>query len=189
MLKEKKKAVKKIADKEFFEVEKVAQLAAKTLSTGKAEDIVTIDLTGKSALADFLVVATGRAPRHVTALAEQVQTKLKKTGVKATLEGEDVGDWVIADAGGVIVHVFTPEARDMYRIEELWGEETPKKSVRTGISLLQWCISHPLTSSVKTLYTPTFLSVTVWTRSFTGTCTARTARATSLSKRTAWFII
>ena len=127
LLKEKKKAVKKIADKEFFEVEKVAQLAAKTLSTGKAEDIVTIDLTGKSALADFLVVATGRAPRHVTALAEQVQTKLKKTGVKATLEGEDVGDWVIADAGGVIVHVFTQEARDMYRIEELWGEETPKK--------------------------------------------------------------
>lgn len=127
LLKEKKKIQKKSVEKDSPEIEKVAQFAVKTLSSGKAENIVTIDLTGKTALADFLVVATGRSPRHVCALAEQVQTKLKKAGVKTTLEGEDVGEWVIADAGDVIVHVFTPEARDMYRIEELWGEETPEK--------------------------------------------------------------
>ena len=107
---------------------KMVELIEKTLSAGKAEDIVILDLSGKTALADYLVVATGRAPRHVTALAEQVQLRLKKTGVPATLEGGDVGDWVIVDAGDVIVHVFHPETRELYCIEELWGEETPRKA-------------------------------------------------------------
>lgn len=107
---------------------KMVELIEKTLSAGKAEDIIILDLSGKTALADYLVVATGRAPRHVTALAEQVQLRLKKTGVPATLEGSDVGDWVIVDAGDVIVHVFHPETRELYCIEELWGEETPRKA-------------------------------------------------------------
>ena len=106
----------------------MVELIEKTLSAGKAEDIVVIDLSGKTALADYLVVATGRAPRHVTALGEQVQLRLKKTGVPAAIEGNDTGDWVIVDAGDVIVHVFHPETRELYCIEELWGEKTPRKA-------------------------------------------------------------
>ena len=114
--------------KENAEENKIVALIEKTLSDGKAEDIKVINLTGKTAIADYLVIATGRAPRHVTALAEQVQLRLKKTGVPASIEGEDVGDWVIVDAGDVIVHVFHPETRELYCIEELWGEETPRRS-------------------------------------------------------------
>lgn len=118
-----KKAVKGTANAAS---KKIVDLIEKTLSDGKAEDITVIDLNGKTAIADFLVIATGRAPRHVTALAEQVQMRLKKTGVPASLEGADTGDWVIVDAGDVIVHVFHSETREMYCIEELWGEETPR---------------------------------------------------------------
>ncbi len=122
------KLLKKAAKpKENAEERKVVDLIVKTLESGKGEDIVVINLTGKTAIADYLVVATGRAPRHVTALAEQVQLRLKKTGVPASIEGEDVGDWVIVDAGDVIVHVFHPETRELYCIEELWGEETPRR--------------------------------------------------------------
>ena len=120
-----KKAAK---HKENAAAKKMVELIEKTLSAGKAEDIVVIDLSGKTALADYLVVATGRAPRHVTALGEQVQLRLKKTGVPAAIEGNDTGDWVIVDAGDVIVHVFHPETRELYCIEELWGEETPRKA-------------------------------------------------------------
>ena len=127
ILKDTKKQVKK-AEKENAAAVKMVDLIEKTLTAGKAEDVVVLDLTGKTALADYLVVATGRSPRHVTALAEQVQMRLKKTGVPALLEGEDVGDWVIVDAGDVIVHVFHPETRDLYRIEELWGGETPHRA-------------------------------------------------------------
>lgn len=113
--------------KESAEGKKLVELIEKTLENGKAEDIVVIELAGKTAIADYLVIATGRAPRHVTALAEQVQLRLKKTGVPASIEGDDVGDWVIVDAGDVIVHVFHPETRELYCIEELWGEETPRR--------------------------------------------------------------
>ena len=114
--------------KENADGKKIVDLIVKTLEDGKGEDIVVINLTGKTAIADYLIVATGRAPRHVTALAEQVQLRLKKTGVPASIEGEDVGDWVIVDAGDVIVHVFHPETRELYCIEELWGEETPRRA-------------------------------------------------------------
>ncbi len=114
--------------KENAEERKIVDLIEKTLENGKAEDIKIINLTGKTAIADYLVIASGRAPRHVTALAEQVQLRLKKTGVPASIEGEEVGDWVIVDAGDVIVHVFHPETRELYCIEELWGEETPRRT-------------------------------------------------------------
>ena len=123
------KLLKKAAKpKENAEGKKIVDLIVKTLEDGKGEDIVVINLTGKTAIADYLIVATGRAPRHVTALAEQVQLRLKKTGVPASIEGEDIGDWVIVDAGDVIVHVFHPETRELYCIEELWGEETPRRA-------------------------------------------------------------
>jgi ribosome-associated protein len=97
-------------------------LIVHTLDEGKAEDIVVIDLEGKSSLADHLVIASGRSTRQVTALAEQVATKLKETGHgRVPVEGKAHGDWVLLDAGDIIIHLFRPEVRAFYNLEKMWG--------------------------------------------------------------------
>ena len=88
----------------------------------KAEDVVAIDLTGKTSFADQMVVASGRSSRHVGAVADDVVEQLKKSGVKGIrVEGQPHCDWVLIDAGDVIVHVFRPEVRDFYAIEKMWA--------------------------------------------------------------------
>jgi ribosome-associated protein len=88
----------------------------------KAEDVVTIDLAGKSSLADYMVVASGRSHRHVTSIAENVVKDVELAGVKRVrVEGQRQGDWVLIDAGDVIVHVFRPEVRDFYNLEKMWA--------------------------------------------------------------------
>jgi len=97
-------------------------LIVHTLDEGKAEDIIVIDLEGKSSLADHLVIASGRSSRQVTALAEQVATKLKDAGHgRVPIEGKAHGDWVLLDAGDIIVHLFRPEVRAFYNLEKMWG--------------------------------------------------------------------
>ena len=91
------------------------------LEDGKAEEIVKIDLRGKSAIADWMVIASGRSSRQVAALADQVVDSLKQEmGVFCKIEGKDQGDWVLIDAGDVIVHVFRPEVREFYQLEKMW---------------------------------------------------------------------
>jgi ribosome-associated protein len=98
------------------------QLVLERLDEMKAEDIVNIDLTGKTSIADQMVVATGRSSRHVGAVADDVVEHLKKSGVKGVrVEGQPHCDWVLIDAGDVIVHVFRPEVRDFYAIEKMWA--------------------------------------------------------------------
>jgi ribosome-associated protein len=88
----------------------------------KAEDSVTIDLTGKSSIADFMVVATGRSQRHVASVAEHVVKDVEKAGVPhVRVEGLRQGDWVLIDAGDVIVHLFRPEVREHYNLEKMWS--------------------------------------------------------------------
>ena len=88
----------------------------------KAEDSVTIDLTGKSSIADVMVVASGRSQRHVAAVAEHVVKDLEQAGVpQVRTEGLRQGDWVLIDAGDVIVHIFRPEVRSFYNLEKMWG--------------------------------------------------------------------
>lgn len=88
----------------------------------KAEDIVTIDLNGKSSIADVMVVASGRSNRHVGAVADNVVSELKKSGLKdIRVEGQPVCEWVLIDTGDVIVHVFRPETRDFYNLEKMWA--------------------------------------------------------------------
>jgi len=88
----------------------------------KAEDSVTIDLTGKSSIADFMVVASGRSQRHVASIADQVVKDIEKAGVpRVRVEGLRQGDWVLIDAGDVIVHVFRPEVRVHYNLEKMWS--------------------------------------------------------------------
>ena len=92
-----------------------------SLSSDKAEDIVVIDLAGRSAFADHMVIASGRSTRQVAAISEKLVERLKElTGRRAKLEGKDAGDWVLIDAGDVIVHVFRPEVRDFYQLEKMW---------------------------------------------------------------------
>ncbi len=97
------------------------------LEDAKAEEIVSIGLAGKTSLGDYMVVASGRSQRHVGAIAEQLLVKLKADGVRnIRIEGMPQCDWVLIDAGDVIVHVFRPEARLFYNIEKMWGADKPK---------------------------------------------------------------
>jgi ribosome-associated protein len=97
-------------------------LAEKVLDDGKAEDVVVIDLHGKSSIADYMVIASGRSQRQVTALADHLLEALKNNGYgRAPAEGLAHGDWVLIDAGDVIVHIFRPEVRSFYNLEKMWG--------------------------------------------------------------------
>jgi ribosome-associated protein len=88
----------------------------------KAEDIVTIDLVGRSSITDYMVVASGRSNRHVSSIAEQVIKDVEQTRVpRVRAEGLRYGDWVLIDAGDVIVHVFRPEVRAHYNLEKMWS--------------------------------------------------------------------
>jgi ribosome-associated protein len=92
-----------------------------SLEDDKAEDIVQIDLRGKSSIADWMVVASGRSSRQVASISEKLVERLKQEhGVPCKLEGKDAGDWVLIDTGDVIVHVFRPEVRDFYQLEKMW---------------------------------------------------------------------
>jgi ribosome-associated protein len=92
-----------------------------SLEDDKAEDIVVIPLAGKSEMSDHMVIATGRSTRQVSAISEKLVDRLKhEAGLVARTEGRDVGDWVLIDAGDVIVHVFRPEVRDFYQLERMW---------------------------------------------------------------------
>jgi len=94
------------------------------LDDAKAEDIVPIDIQGKSALGDHMVVASGRSHRHVGAIADRLVSDLKKAGIgPVRVEGLPHCDWVLIDAGDLIVHIFRPEVREFYNIEKMWSAE------------------------------------------------------------------
>ena len=97
-----------------------------TLDGAKAEDVVTIDLKGKTSIGDHMVLASGRSQRHVGAVADHLIKKLKDEGYgRARVEGLPQCDWVLIDAGDVIVHVFRPEVRDFYNLEKMWSADRP----------------------------------------------------------------
>lgn len=100
------------------------------LEDAKAEDIVNIDLLGKSSIADTMVVASGRSDRHVGAVADRVLRALKEAGHgRAAVEGLETCDWVLVDAGNVIVHIFRPEVRSFYNLEKMWSSDIPRERV------------------------------------------------------------
>jgi len=94
-----------------------------SLDDGKAEDIVTIDLAGKTTIADYMVIASGRSARQVAALTDHLEEALSPRRV--AVEGKAQGDWVLVDAGDVIIHIFRPEIRAYYNLEKMWGDALP----------------------------------------------------------------
>jgi ribosome silencing factor RsfS/YbeB/iojap len=98
----------------------ILDLVLQTLEDGKAEDIVTIDLAGKTTIADHMVIASGRSTRQVLALTEHLDEVLSRR-TRISIEGKTQGDWVLIDAGDVIVHLFRPEIRSYYNLEKMWG--------------------------------------------------------------------
>jgi ribosome-associated protein len=99
----------------------VLALVLKSVDDDKAEDIVQIDLRGRSDVADFMVICSGRSSRQVASISEKLADRLKQDmRISVRMEGKETGDWVLIDAGDVIVHVFRPEVREFYQLEKMW---------------------------------------------------------------------
>lgn len=123
----KKAPVKKAAKTAKPALKKVPELQdfiVASLDSDKAKNIVVISLKGKTAIADYMVIATGTSSRHVVALAQKLRDRLSaERKFKARVEGLDNGDWAILDAGDVMVHLFREEVREFYDLEKLWGAD------------------------------------------------------------------
>ncbi|MEZ5752535.1 MAG: ribosome silencing factor [Paracoccaceae bacterium] len=99
----------------------VLALVLQSVDDDKAEDIVQIDLRGRSSMADYMVICSGRSSRQVAAISEKLLARLKEGyRITARSEGKETGDWVLIDAGDVVVHVFRPEVREFYQLERMW---------------------------------------------------------------------
>jgi ribosome-associated protein len=102
-----------------------------SLDDDKAQDVLAIDLVGKTSIADRMIIASGTSARMVSAMADHLMSKLKAAGLKAQSEGEKYGDWVVIDAGDVIVHLFRPEVRTFYSLERIWAAPVTEAAPKT----------------------------------------------------------
>ncbi|WP_235062887.1 ribosome silencing factor [Paramagnetospirillum caucaseum] len=110
----------------------LAEIVAATLDDLKAEDVIVLDLKGRTSITDTMVIATGKSQRQVGAMAEYVEKALKQAGQKVTTEGMPQCDWVLVDAGDIIVHLFRPEVRTFYNLEKMWGALEAKADAPTA---------------------------------------------------------
>lgn len=114
--------------------DQILSLVLTSLDDDKAEEVVTIDLRGRSAMADHMVIASGRNARQVANIAEKLSQRLKvETGRAARIEGKDTGDWVLIDTGDVVVHVFRPEVREFYQLEKMWMPSDQLQALRPDL--------------------------------------------------------
>jgi ribosome-associated protein len=101
-------------------------LILQSLDDDQVQDLVTIDLEGKSSIADFMVIGSGRSTRQVAAMAQKLGERLKQGGFgNPRIEGLPAADWVLVDAGSVVIHLFRPEVRTFYNLERMWGFDGP----------------------------------------------------------------
>ena len=98
-------------------------MVERSLDDDQAQEAVVITLKEKSSIADYMVIASGRSSRHVSSMAEHLREKLKQSGSTVSVEGLERGDWVLIDAGDVLIHLFRPEVREFYNLEKMWGSE------------------------------------------------------------------
>jgi ribosome silencing factor RsfS/YbeB/iojap len=106
------------------ELDRLQAVIVGSLEDDKAENVIAMDLAGKAMFCDRMVIASGLADRQISAMAEHLSEKLKDAGLKRVqIEGKGGSDWVLIDAGDIVVHLFKPEARTMYALEKMWGED------------------------------------------------------------------
>lgn len=142
-VKKQKSAVKKAPAKKPLRAkrpsgmpETLRDAALKILDDRQAEDIVTVDLTGRSSLADYLIIASGRAARQIAAMAHYLKEAFAKHGIKQIrMEGLPQADWVLVDAGDVIVHLFRPEVRRYYDMDSIWN--ATEKDIKRSALLIE----------------------------------------------------
>ena len=113
-----------------YDADQILELITTSLDDDKAENILTIPLRGKSAMADYMIVASGTSSRQVTAMAEHIEFKLKQNKIAILgLEGLRQADWVLIDANDVVVHLFRPEVREFYGLERMWADDAVEEIV------------------------------------------------------------
>ncbi len=118
---EPKKGTKQTQKAAIAAIERVLETVMTCLDDSKAEEITKIDIQDKSALADYMIIASGRSGRHVSAVADHLLRQLKSEGFKSIkVEGLQSADWVLIDIGDIIVHIFRPEVREFYSLEKMW---------------------------------------------------------------------
>ena len=111
-----------------MEIPKIKKIVEKTLNQNKALNIVSINLRGKTSIADYMVIASGTSSRHLQSLSENLLVELKKYGLDyCRIEGYESNDWKLVDAIDIIVHLFHPEKRAFYDLEKMWSEDLPKE--------------------------------------------------------------
>ena len=111
-----------------MEVKEIKEVIQDILSKNKADNIVIINLKNKSNIADYMIIASGTSSRHLQSLSEKILEELKKTGVEdCKIEGYESNDWKLVDAIDIIVHLFHPEKRSFYDLENMWSEYLPKE--------------------------------------------------------------
>ncbi len=111
-----------------MEIPKLKKIIEKTLNQNKAKNIVSINLKGKTTIADYMVVASGTSSKHIQSLSEILLKELENNGLnKCKIEGRTSSDWKLIDAIDIIVHIFHPDKRKFYDLEKMWSELTPKE--------------------------------------------------------------
>ena len=111
-------------------IESLKNNILKTLDSNKALNIVSINLEGKSSMADYMIIASGTSSRHIQALSEQVLEEFKKNGIlNCKIEGKESQEWKLVDGIDLIVHIFNPEKRKFYELEKMWSELIPKEKI------------------------------------------------------------
>ena len=114
-------------------LEKLQSVIVESLEADKAEAVVAIDLAGRASFADRMVIATGLADRQISAMATHLEDKLGAAGVKRVrIEGSGGSDWVLIDAGDIVIHLFKPDARALYALEKMWGAEFDEPALQSG---------------------------------------------------------
>ena len=111
-----------------MDISEIKNQIEKILDNNKAKNIVSINLTKKSYIADYMIIASGTSSRHLQSLSENLVSELKKIGVyNCRMEGKDSKDWKLVDAIDIIIHIFHPEKREFYDLEKMWSEPMPKE--------------------------------------------------------------
>jgi ribosome-associated protein len=114
-------------------LDQVQQVIVTSLDEDKAEEIVTLDLVGRASFADRMVIATGLADRQISAMATHLEQKLHEAGIRRVqIEGAGGSDWVLIDAGDIVVHLFKPDARELYGLERMWGTAALDEAAEDG---------------------------------------------------------